>query len=133
MNEGPVIYTEKGAGLHESVVAMGHYLREENGAWIGGGPNGPAYVQAIIDTYVDPTVGHRIINTTDFMLLFTSAERIAIRSSANPVVVDFLRIIDDQRLQVVDRNNSTVSNGLAYFESIGLLAPGRAQQIIAGS
>lgn len=131
MSEGPVNYIEKGIGLHEAISAAGHYLREDNGVWIGGGPKGPMYVQAIIDTYVDPSAGRRLVNTTDFMLRFTSQERVAIRSSTNPVVVDFLRIVDDQRLLVVDLNNPVVLNGLEYFVSISLLASDRPAQILA--
>ena len=88
----------------------------------------------IVIPYTTPPVENQrqTIKTTDFMLLFTSQERIAIRASTNPVAVDFLRIIDDPRLLVVDLNNPAVSGGLAYFVSIGLLTADRPAKILAG-
>lgn len=43
-------YTEKGAALHASIRAAGHWLREENGAWVSSNDEA---VQAIIDSF-DP-------------------------------------------------------------------------------
>lgn len=41
-------YTEKGAGLHEAIVAAGHWIEQRDGAWIS---SDDAAVQAIIDGY----------------------------------------------------------------------------------
>lgn len=43
-----ITYTEKGAGLHQVIVAAGHGLREENGKWVS---SNDAAVQALIDSY----------------------------------------------------------------------------------
>lgn len=43
-----LVYTEKGAGLHERIRASGHWLRCVDGAWIS---DDDAAVQAIIDNY----------------------------------------------------------------------------------
>ena len=43
-------YTEKGSGLHAAIRAAGHWLREENGAWVSSNDEA---VQAIIDSF-DP-------------------------------------------------------------------------------
>lgn len=43
-----IIYSEKGAGLHEAIRKAGHVLRQENGVWVS---SDDAAVQAIIDTY----------------------------------------------------------------------------------
>lgn len=41
-------YTEKGAALHAAIRAAGHWLREENGAWVSSNDEA---VQAIIDGF----------------------------------------------------------------------------------
>jgi hypothetical protein len=41
-------YTEKGPGLHARIAEAGHWLRQENGAWIA---SDEVAVQAIIDGY----------------------------------------------------------------------------------
>lgn len=43
-----IVYTEKGAGLHQAISAAGHSLREHNGVWEA---DDPVAVQAIIDGY----------------------------------------------------------------------------------
>jgi hypothetical protein len=48
-------YTEKGAGLHDAIHRAGHWLRQENGAWLS---SDDAAVQAIIDGY-DPVITSR--------------------------------------------------------------------------
>lgn len=44
----PIIYTEKGAGLHERIRAAGHWLQSIDGEWQA---SDAAAVQAIIDAY----------------------------------------------------------------------------------
>lgn len=41
-------YTEKGSALHAAIRAAGHWLREENGAWVSSNDEA---VQAIIDGF----------------------------------------------------------------------------------
>lgn len=43
-----IIYTEKGAGLHDAIAAAGHWLMEIDGAWAS---SDDAAVQVIIDSY----------------------------------------------------------------------------------
>ena len=43
-------YTEKGYGLHNAIRAAGHWLREENGAWVSSNDEA---VQAIIDSKME--------------------------------------------------------------------------------
>ncbi len=45
-----ITYTEKGAGLHEAIVAAGHWIEQRDGTWIS---SDDVAVQAIIDGY-DP-------------------------------------------------------------------------------
>lgn len=64
-----------------------------------------------------------------FLRRFTTAERIAIRSSTNPVIVDFMQLLDlaqDVRLDDPD----TVA-GVNYLETLTLIGEGRAAEILA--
>lgn len=64
-----------------------------------------------------------------FLRRFTTAERIAIRASTNPVIVDFMQLLDlalDVRLDDPD----TVT-GVQYLESLTLIGAGRAAEILA--
>jgi hypothetical protein len=64
-----------------------------------------------------------------FLRRFSQAERIAIRDSMNPIIVDFLKMLDlaqDVRLDDPD----TIA-GVGYLESLELIAAGRAAEILA--
>ena len=64
-----------------------------------------------------------------FLRRFTTAERIAIRASTNPVIVDFMSLLGlalDVRLDDPD----TVQ-GVEYLESLNLIGEGRAAEILA--
>ncbi len=63
-----------------------------------------------------------------FLRLFTTAERIAIRASADPVIVDFLQLLD--LAQDVRLDDPDTVGGLHYLESEGLIAAGRAAEIL---
>ena len=72
------------------------------------------------------------LNKIDFLRLFTQAERIAIRDAAavNPLIADYedmLKATDKPRLSDPD-----IQTGVPLLELGGLLAPGRAAQILAG-
>jgi len=67
-----------------------------------------------------------------FLLLFTSAERVAIRASTDPVVKDFLAIVEDPALQWIDLSLASVLEGLAYLVTAGLLTEARRAIIAKG-
>jgi hypothetical protein len=66
------------------------------------------------------------ISPVQFMLLFPVAVRVQLRASNDPVIVDLLRLIDDQRLLQVDRNLPSVIEAIDY---VGLAAVMTAEQI----
>lgn len=43
-----IVYTEKGAGLHDAVRAAGHWLEQRDGVWVS---SDDTAVQAVIDGY----------------------------------------------------------------------------------
>ena len=63
-----------------------------------------------------------------FLRRFTAPERIAIRASTNPVIVDFMSLLDlaqDVRLDDPD----TVA-GVNYLETLTLISKGRAADVL---
>ena len=67
-----------------------------------------------------------------FLLLFTSAERVAIRASTDPVIKDFLAIVADPALEWIDLSLASVQEGLAYLVTSGLLTSDRLAVIEKG-
>ena len=84
--------------------------------------------------YVAPTpqapaaVAIVVLTQLAFLRRFTAAERIAARASSDPLIVDFLHLLDlaqDIRLDDPD----TIA-GVRYLETVGVLAAGRADVIL---
>lgn len=73
-----------------------------------------------------------VVTPPEFKLLFTSPERIAIYASDDPVVIDFLRIIDDPRLTEVKLGLQSTQDALAYLASKSLIAADRVAEISTG-
>lgn len=71
-----------------------------------------------------------IVTKLAFKQRLTQAERIAIRAAAaaNPVVYDFLDILDSATF--VDLHRQDTIDGINAMESAGLLAEGRATEIL---
>lgn len=67
-----------------------------------------------------------------FLLMFTSAERVAIRASTDPVIKDFLAIVADPALEWIDLSLASVQEGLAYLVASGLLTSDRLAVIEKG-
>ena len=67
----------------------------------------------------------------EFLRRFTSAERIAIRASTDPVVVDFLSLLD--AAQEVRTDDADTVAGIGYLATTGLLAAERAAEILSAS
>jgi hypothetical protein len=73
------------------------------------------------------------VTINEFKSLFTVQERIAIKTSTDPVVQDLWELIQDARtLKVSLVSNATIS-ALAYLESIELLAVGRKEVILSAN
>lgn len=64
-----------------------------------------------------------------FLNRFTMEERIAIRSSANPIVVDIMNLLEvAENISLVD---PTTVNAIGYLAYVGLIAPTRIQEILS--
>jgi hypothetical protein len=74
------------------------------------------------------------VSPVEFKLLFTSAERLAIKAAraTDPVVDDFFDIVDDPRLTEVDLALQSTQNGLAYLVNQSLLSEERKAIILTG-
>lgn len=81
---------------------------------------------------VEPILAAKIISPVEFKMLFTSAERIAIKASTDAVVQDFVSILEDPRLTEVNLSNPTVIEALEYYVSNGLLTEERKTTILNG-
>ncbi|WP_416308530.1 hypothetical protein [Neptunicella sp. SCSIO 80796] len=71
----------------------------------------------------------RHITVGSFRLRFTIAEKVAIETSADPVV----KVLKDDLAasSYIDFENQALLDGLAYYESVGILAPGRIAELTA--
>lgn len=97
-----------------------------------------------LDSYDPALIGQRWTGTTwepvaapsapltqlNFLRRFTAPERIAIRASADPVVIDFLHLLS--LAQSVRLDDADTLAGVGYLEQAGLVAVGRAAEILAG-
>lgn len=76
-----------------------------------------------------------VFTPPEFLLLFTAAERVAIRAArpTNPVIADWLAILEDPRLSEVDVTRQSTRDGLDYLASENLITPARAAEIGTGA
>ena len=72
------------------------------------------------------------VSPVQFKLLFTVEERVAIKTSDDPIVKDFFEIVNDPRLTFVDLALESTQQALAYLESKKLIGAGRPAQILTG-
>lgn len=64
-----------------------------------------------------------------FLRRFTASERIAIRSSTDPIIVDFLHLVNlAQEILVTDEDTMM---GVNYLAQQGLIAPKRVVEILS--
>lgn len=70
-----------------------------------------------------------------FQMLFKVDELVAIDAvkDTNPAIRIFWKLLDDPRTDYVDRNLESVQTMLRNLEASGLLATGRAEEILHGS
>lgn len=89
--------------------------------------NPPASPTTSPSVTIPPTV-----TVVEYKLLFTSAERIAVKASADPVIIDLQDLMNDPRTTHVDLALESISEALDYMTTIGLIAEGRKAQIRTG-
>jgi hypothetical protein len=105
-----------------------------------------------IETYdemVDgsPVVKHRYVDSTpvpvvtvkppkitviEWKMLFTSQERIAVKASVDPVIIDLQELMNDPRTVNVDLSLQSIQDALDYMTYLGLIAVGRKAEILTG-
>ena len=74
------------------------------------------------------------VSPVEFKLLFTAGERVAIKAAraSDPVIDDFLSIIEDPRLTHVNLGLQSTQDALGYLETKGIITDARRVQILAG-
>ena len=95
------------------------WVRNEDGEWEAPAPS-PSEA-----TKVSPV---------EFKLLFTSAERVAIKAAraSDTVIDDFYDIVEDPRLTFVDLGLQSTQDALSYMVAQGLLTDERRSEILSG-
>lgn len=112
---------------HNIILADSHEIADHCAALV----NGTARLLAddeVVAFPEPPEQKELQLTKLQFLRRFTSAERIAIRASTNPVIIDFMTLLDlaqDVRLDDPD----TVA-GVNYLESLNLIGEGRAAEIL---
>jgi hypothetical protein len=79
--------------------------------------------------YLDPVPPQRVITKYQFRMRFTFAEREGIDTSTDTNIIVLRN--DFNAAEEIDLDNPEVSAALDYFELQGLIAPGRAAEILA--
>lgn len=76
-----------------------------------------------------------LVSPIEFKLLFKLHERVAIKAAraTDPIVDDFLEIVEDVRLTHVNLSLSSTKEGVNYLESEGLIGEGRAALILSNT
>jgi len=85
-----------------------------------GGYNNP------INTTPEPFT--KIISVLEYKRRLTALERITIRASIDPVVIDFMDLLNSA--EQIDLNDADTIAGTNYLESSGLINEGRANEVL---
>lgn len=90
-----------------------------------------AELQSQLDALLNPPANPRHVAPFDFLALFTQAEQVAVFSSSDPTVL-LARAQLQTIITYVDLDLADTVNFVSYLEQAGLIASGRAAQILAG-
>lgn len=90
-----------------------------------------AQVEITPDGDIEGQVTGRVMTKLEFLRRFTQDERVTIRTVAktNAVLEDYMAMID--LAQEIDTSDADTKAGVQMLEAVGLLAAGRAQEILA--
>lgn len=117
---------------------MRYELRDENGIVINtivldDDAHWPVPTGCTLRALADPVpINSKILSRLEFLHRFTAEERVAIRqaSTTDPIIYDFLDLL--YQAQEVRADDADTRAGLQYLETKGLLASGRATEILTG-
>ncbi len=92
---------------------------------------GFSYINGVFSEPELQPVGSNGISLTqlEFLRRFSAEERIAIRSSDNPIIVDFLHLLN--LAQEIKTDDPDTIAGVNYLETLNLIAEGRAAVTLA--
>jgi hypothetical protein len=125
--------TNQATSVEYEVPNDTHYQAEVS-AWVAGDQR---YTDITGTEYVFTPDAHLIplIGPIAFQMLFKVEELVAIDTAkeANAAIRIFWKLLDDPRTDFVDRNLEPVQTMLRNLEAGGLLAAGRAEEILHGS
>lgn len=103
----------------------------ENGWTVEAGKwSAPTPVEPVAPAPVYPKV-----SPVEFKMLFTSMERVAIRTAraTDPTVDDFFDLVEDPRLSYVDLALPSVQGALHYLAATQLITDARIPEILSGN
>lgn len=99
-----------------------------------------SYEEVVPEPFVSPPAPEPIIpdikiSPIEFKLLFTTAERIAIKEerATDPVIDDFYSIVEDPRLTEVNLSLSSTKNAINYLVSKNLITATRKNEILSAT
>ena len=108
------------------------WVRNEDGEWEAPAPS----PEPTPTPEPEPTPSEATkVSPVEFKLLFTSAERVAIKAAraTDQVIDDFYDIVEDPRLTFVDLGLPSTQDALAYMVAQGLLTDERRSEILSGN
>lgn len=90
------------------------------------------WVNPVVEQVVEATESKTKVGAIEYKLLFTSLERLAIKTSNDPIIQDLYEITNDPRLTEIDLSLKSTKDSIAYLVSVGVLTQDRAEQILRG-
>ena len=99
-------------------------------AVINGNPPQPTW--ALPDPVISSPVIPKLLNRLEFRNLFTQAEKVAIYTAANTNVEIKVWLDDLAVADQIDLNDAQTISSVTQLETAGLIAAGRANQILMG-
>lgn len=104
-----------------------------NGIWDGGNIRIVDFRKTLYETVNYPAISDLTISPIRFKLLFTTTQRIAVRTSEDPIVKDFFNLIEDPRLSEVILPLSSTVNALSYLVGINILTEEEKERILSNT
>lgn len=81
-----------------------------------------------------PIITYPVVSSMTFQMLFTSKERIAIKTAVktDPIIEDWWSIVTNPQLTEVDLGLTSAQEALAYLVSLSIITEDREKEILTG-